>query len=162
MIVIVKKTFMKRYLIAAFLLISLWGQAQDYKQAVGLRGGLHSGFTYKNFFNNHTAVEGILHTRWHGWELVGLIEHHKPIVDVDNLYWFFGYGAHIGFYDAVYTGWDAQGTYTTLGVDGIIGVEYDIPGAPISIGLDWKPYINLIGYSHFFGDGGALSLRYTF
>ncbi len=153
---------MKKYIITLLLLTSLLGQAQDYKQAIGLRGGLHSGFTYKNFFKNNTAFEGIVHTRWQGWELVGLLEHHKAIAEVDGLYWFYGYGAHIGFYDAQYTHWDVDGTYTVVGVDGIIGVEYDIPGAPIAIGLDWKPYINLIGYSHFFGDGGALSLRYIF
>jgi len=127
-----------------------------------LRGGLYNGITYKNFITNSTAIEGILHTRWHGWELVGLMEHHNDIQDVDGLYWFYGYGAHIGFYDAKYTHWDTEGTSTVIGIDGIIGVEYKIPRVPIAIGLDWKPYVNLIGYSHFFGDGGALFLRYTF
>jgi len=136
--------------------------SQEYRQAVGLRGGLYKGITYKKFISDNTAVEGILHTRWQGWQLVGLLEHHNEISWMENLYWFYGYGAHIGFYDAKYTHWDTEGTYTVIGVDGIIGIEYDIPGVPIAIGLDWKPYINLIGYSHIFSDGGAFSLRYTF
>ena len=136
--------------------------SQEYKQAIGVRGGLYTGLTYKNFFKNKTAFEVMLQTRWHGWGLVGLIEHHNDISGVENLYWYYGYGAHVGFYDGRYTHWDNEGTYTVAGIDGIIGVEYKIPGAPLAIGLDWKPYFNLIGYSHFFGDGGALSLRYTF
>ncbi len=152
---------MKKILLLSLFLISLSVDAQDYKQAVGLRGGLYNGLTYKNFITWNTAVEGILHTRWQGWELVGLLEYHQPIADVPDLYWFYGYGAHIGFFDAQYTTF-GTGTYTVIGVDGIIGLEYDIPQVPISIGLDWKPYINLIGYTHFFGDGGAFSVRYTF
>ena len=145
------------------LWITLWQvQAQDYKQAVGLRGGLFKGVTYKNFISNQTAIEGILHTRWQGWELVGLVEYHNEIGSEPNFLWFYGYGAHIGFYDAKYTQWSSAGTYTVLGIDGIIGLEYDIPRVPIAIGLDWKPTFNLVGYSGFFGDGGAFFVRYTF
>jgi len=153
---------MKKLLIITIIILGFNTYAQEYKQAIGLRGGLYNGITYKNFITNNTAIEGILQTRWHGFGLVGLLEHHKDFSSVNNLYWFYGYGAHIGFYDTKYTHWDTAGTSTVVGVDGIIGIEYDIPGVPIAIGLDWKPYVNLIGYSHFFGDGGAFSVRYTF
>jgi len=153
---------MKKYFIILGFLMTTSLFAQEYQQAIGLRGGLFSGITYKNFIANQTAIEGILHTRWQGWELVGLLEHHRDISDVNGLYWFYGYGAHIGFYDTKYTHWNTDGTATVIGVDGILGIEYDIPRTPIALGLDWKPYINLLGYSGFFGDGGALSLRFTF
>ncbi len=155
---------MKKAVLLLILLVSISGlKAQTYDNAIGLRGGLHSGLTYKHFISNTKAIEGILHTRWGGWEIVGLMEHHNDIPDVNGLYWFYGYGAHIGFYDAANTGWyDDGNSYTVVGVDGIIGLEYQIPGAPLTLGLDWKPYFNLTGYSHFFGDGGALSLRFTF
>ncbi len=152
---------MKKIVFILLLIAGLTAKAQDYEQAVGLRGGLYNGITYKKFITADKAIEGILHTRWQGWELVGLLEYHQPIVDVPDLYWFYGYGAHIGFFDAEYSPY-GTGAYTVLGVDGIIGLEYNIPRAPITIGLDWKPFINLVGYTHVFGDGGALSIRYTF
>jgi len=148
-------------LVLMMILLTSTALAQNYKQAIGLRGGLFNGISYKNFVTNSTAVEGILHTRWQGWEVVGLIEYHNEMPSNGNFYWFYGYGAHLGFFDAQYSHY-ASGTYTVIGVDGILGLEYEFPKVPIAIGLDWKPYINLIGYSGFFGDGGAFSLRYTF
>jgi len=155
---------MKKILvILLFTLASTGIYAQSYDNAVGVRGGLYSGFTYKHFLTDTQAVEAILHSRWNGWAAVGLLEYHTDIPDVDGLYWFYGYGAHVGFYDDYYTGWyDDGSTYAVVGIDGIVGIEYQIPQAPITVGLDWKPYFNLIGYTHFFGDGGALSVRFTF
>jgi len=153
---------MKRTLLLIILFSFIGLNAQDYKQAIGLRGGLHSGVTYKNFITNTTAIEGIIHSRWRGLELVGLLEHHNEISSVDGLFWYYGYGAHVGFYDAKYTHWSESGSYTVIGIDGILALEYKIRSAPISIGVDWKPYFNIIGYSGFFGDGGALFIRYTF
>ncbi len=137
--------------------------SQHYENGIGLRGGLYSGITYKKFIGSDTAVEGILQTRWHGWEIVGLMEHHRDITSVNGLWWYYGYGAHLGFYDRNYTLWDIdERNVMVLGIDGVIGIELLIPHTPISIGLDWKPNFNIIGYSAFFGDGGAFSLRYTF
>ena len=146
--------------VVMMLLITSTSLAQNYKQAIGIRGGLFNGVSYKNFITDNTAVEGILHTRWQGWEVVGLIEYNNEMPS-DNFYWYYGYGAHIGFFNAQYTHY-STGTYTVIGIDGILGLEYQFPRVPIAISLDWKPYFNLVGYSGFFGDGGAFSLRYTF
>ena len=53
-------------------------------------------------------------------------------------------------------------TYTVIGIDGIIGLEYSFTEIPINVSIDWKPVLNIIGYSGFWGDGGALSVRYMF
>ncbi|HAX94627.1 MAG TPA: hypothetical protein DCY25_11950, partial [Bacteroidales bacterium] len=74
-------------------------------------------------------------------------------------------GGHIGFWngDNTYDRWGDAGTnYTVIGIDGILGIEYNFEEVPINIGLDWKPAFNLTGYSGFWGDGGALSIRYIF
>ncbi len=49
-----------------------------------------------------------------------------------------------------------------LGVDGIIGLEYAFQDIPLSIGLDWKPGMNVISDFGFFFDDLALSFRYLF
>lgn len=84
------------------------------------------------------------------------------------MYWYVGGGAHIGFFDDRYhVGWGTSTgrTYTVIGVDGIIGLEYVFADIPINISADWKPAINLVGHnnnSYFWGDNGALSVRYIF
>ncbi len=155
---------MKKTFFAWILIFTAYftGQSQEYNNAIGLRGGIFSGISFKHFVGQNTAIEGILDSRWHGFQVIGLMEHHNDISDLDGLRWFYGYGAHIGFYDGYYTTWGENTNYTLIGIDGIIGLEYLFKDIPVSISLDWKPYINLTGYTGFGGDGGALSVRYTF
>ncbi len=143
-----------------FILFSNLLSAQ-YLNAVGLRGGLHSGIGFRHMLTNDTALEGILHSRWHGVELVGLIEYQQDLSS-DGLYWYYGYGAHAGFYDNKYTYWEPDGNTTVIGIDGILAIEYKFFNAPVAIAMDWKPYFNLLGNTGFFGNGGAISLRFTF
>ena len=136
--------------------------AQDYKTGIGLRIGSGSGFTVKHFINGRSAIEGLLVTKWHGFDITGLYEKHDQVFDVDHLNWYFGFGAHIGFYDGDYVEWGAPAsTYNVLGVDGIIGLEYSFTEAPINLGLDFKPALNLTGYTGFWAEFG-LSVRYIF
>jgi len=137
--------------------------AQDYKTGIGLRGGFFNGLTVKHFVKNNAAFEGLLFSRWKGFEITGLYELHAPAFQVDRFKWYFGGGAHIGFYNGDNTTWGEAGTtYTNLGIDGILGLEYSIREIPINIGLDWKPEFNIIGYSGFWYDAVALSIRFIF
>jgi hypothetical protein len=158
---------MKRILITltltTFLLIS--ANAQDYNTGIGLRAGLTNGLTIKHFVSQRHAVEGLFATRWRGFEITGLYEVHNTAFDVDRLNWYYGIGAHIGFWNGDYTHkyWgDENVNYTVIGIDGIIGIEYNFKEIPINLGLDWKPAFNLSGYTGFWGDGGAFSIRYIF
>ncbi|HOK26897.1 MAG TPA: hypothetical protein PLX87_10275 [Bacteroidales bacterium] len=137
--------------------------AQDYKTGIGLRGGFFNGLTVKHFVKSNAAIEGLLFSRWKGFEITGLYEFHAPAFQVDRFKWYFGPGAHIGFYNGDNTTWGEEGkTYTNLGIDGILGLEYSISQIPINIGLDWKPEFNIIGYSGFWYDAVALSIRFIF
>lgn len=156
---------MKKLLLTLTLsicIITLAG-AQDYNTGIGLRGGLYNGLTIKHFIGDRSAVEGLLSTRWRGFEITGLYEIHNRAFDIDRLNWYYGAGAHLGFYNGDNTTWGDVGTaYTVLGVDGILGLEYNFSEIPINLSIDWKPAFNFIGYSRFFGEGGALSIRYIF
>lgn len=139
--------------------------AQDYNTGVGLRLGFSNGLTVKHFVSRKSAFEGLLSTRWRGFELTGLYEVHDNAFDVNRLNWYFGGGAHVGFWNGDYTygRWGREGyNYVVVGIDGILGIEYNFSEFPINISLDWKPAFNLTGYSGFWGDGGALSIRYIF
>jgi len=151
---------MKKLVITLTLVVCVFTfvNAQDYSTGIGLRGGLYNGLTIKHFMGSRSAVEGLLATRWDGMEVTALYELHATAFDLDRLNWYYGAGAHVGFFGSDYPG----GAVTVLGIDGILGLEYSFSEIPINISLDWKPAFNLIGYSHFFADGAAFSIRYIF
>ncbi len=137
--------------------------AQYYETAVGIRAGTFNGITAKHFLHDNRAVEGILSFRWEGFNITGLYEVHNDAFEVNGLEWYYGFGAHLGFWNGRNVRWaDDEGSYMVIGIDGIIGIEYNFAAIPINLSLDWKPVINLIGYTGFWGDGAALSIRYLF
>ncbi|TAL69619.1 MAG: hypothetical protein EPN88_06535 [Bacteroidetes bacterium] len=153
---------MRKSILALILAVSIvtLASAQEYKTGVGLRGGLSQGLTIKHFVGEKAAFEGLLSTRWSGFDITGLYEIHNRAFEVEHLNWYYGFGAHIGSYSGSKVPWGTSGA--VLGIDGILGIEYSFSEAPINIGLDWKPSLNLVGNSDFWGDGGALSIRYIF
>jgi hypothetical protein len=156
---------MKKSLISLFVIfcVATLCYANDYSNAIGLRGGFYNGITVKHFIKDNVAVEGILASRWRGFEITGLYEIHKPAFDTERLHWYYGGGAHIGFWNGNYVNWGTTNTsYVVVGIDGILGIEYNFAEFPVNISLDWKPAFNIIGYSGFWGDGGAFSIRYLF
>jgi hypothetical protein len=148
-------------LMASFLAFE--SNAQDYNTGIGLRGGWANGLTIKHFIHGNKAVEGIFDSRWHGFSVTGLYEIHNQAFGVDRLNWYYGIGGHIGFWDGkYYWNYDNSRNYTVIGIDGILGLEYNFKEIPFNIGVDWKPAFNLTDSSGFWGDGGAISIRYIF
>jgi hypothetical protein len=149
-------------------------QAQgNYGTALGIRFGYQYGLSLKHFMKGNMAIEGILSSRgfgnnyWGnrrmGFNLTVLAEWHNPIGSVNGLAWYIGGGAHIGsWYGNNYNrNRNTNDRYFTLGLDGIIGLEWTIPNAPITLALDWKPAFDFLGGLYFAGDGAALTLRFT-
>ena len=165
--------------IITFLVLSLNAKAQNkgsgggagYSTGIGLRFGWDGGITAKHFIKSGAAIEGILSRSWgyRGFRITGLYEIQKPLSGVANLYWFVGGGAHFGMYHGGYWGYYKKGhyhyyddrLYPVLGVDLIGGLEYKFSGAPFTVGVDIKPYVDLWGWGSHFWDG-AFSARYTF
>ncbi len=156
----------KTGLILVFVtLISGMSMAQNYDNAIGIRGGLFNGLTYKTALSSNAYFEGIFSTRWEGFMVTGLYEIAKPLdANAPGLNWYYGFGAHVGFFDADNDGpWD-EGDFDgpIIGADGILGIEYTFAEVPINLSLDWKPAINLFGYDEFWADNAAFAIRYTF
>jgi hypothetical protein len=128
------------------------GGSSTYNTGIGLRGGLASGLTVKHFIREGAALEGIISPAYKGsFIITGLYEIHAPAFSVSGLQWYYGAGAHIGFYPGG----------VPIGIDGILGIEYKIFEIPFVVGLDIKPAIHLNYFSASYFDG-ALSLRYAF
>lgn len=127
-----------------------------YKTAIGLKV-YPTGFTIKHFTSGKTALEGLAYFRNYGARIVGLYEIHNDIPNAGGLQWYYGAGAHIGFYNS------KNGDGTALGVDGVLGLDYKIPSAPINFSLDWQPAIEFGSFKNngFTGNFGGIAIRYT-
>lgn len=156
----------KLILVAALATFTIGSSAQAYETAIGLRAGFSTGVTAKHFIKSNLALEGILHYKWGlGLGITGLFEIHANAFDVDELYWFYGAGGHVGLYqynNKAPFDEPFSGTTAVIGIDGIIGIEYNIREIPIAVSVDWKPTVNLVGLTGPDFDEGALSVRYTF
>lgn len=164
----------KLLLLFALVTATMTMKAQEYQTGLGLRlGGINRGITVKHFTGSTAAIEGILGFARHSVSITGLFEKHIPFPTAPGLSWYYGGGAHIGFFTGHYT----YGYYHAnkhdydyfeedfdnsfyMGVDFILGLEYKFKDVPISLGLDVKPQIDIIpGFYGYFD--GALSVRFT-
>jgi hypothetical protein len=144
-----------------FLLVAFSVNAQDYRTGIGVRGGLSNGLTVKHFISDVSALEGLLTTRWNGFLFTGLYEVHAPAFGVRGLYWYYGGGAHIGAWNHHYKA-NREDNYSVIGIDGILGMEFNITEIPFNISVDYKPGINVLGKPIGMSDEVALSVRYVF
>jgi hypothetical protein len=159
---------MKRLFLATIVLFSFAkGQAQqntgsDYKTALGVK--VYPGaVTVKHFLNNNAAVEGLGYVTTDGFRLTGLYELHYGLGDVEGLKWYVGGGGHVGIWsDSWKNKYPTREGGLAIGVDGVLGLDYKIKGAPLNLSFDWQPSFNIIGYNYFEGGWGGLGVRYTF
>lgn len=153
-----KKVFL--FSVLLFSVIAVFSQnintGSTYKTAVGVK--IYPGaITAKHFISNNAAIEGIGYF-YNGFRLTGLYELHGNINGLEGLKWYIGPGAHLGFDNANNNN---SNNGIAVGVDGIIGLDYKITGAPINISFDWQPSFNFISDAYFKGYGG-LAFRFAF
>ena len=167
---------MRHTIISGFLLcFALAGFSQSAQKAIGIRGGLSSGFEYRVFSSEQSSYKVLLSTRRQGVQLTGLKEFHEPgVFDLgDEFSFIYGVGAHVGFetwhthyYDEFfpYERLSERKTGLIAGLDALAGIEYTIPAIPIVFGLEAKPYFNLFGKNFFQVQlfDIAFTVKYTF
>ncbi len=138
---------------------------EKYDRAIGGRFGVANGITYKQFINgsNH-AIDGILNFQgnrnYSVFKVVGLYEIHDVIkvADYEGWLWYYGAGGGVGFY----TDKKEDATSVAFSLDGVLGLDYKIPTAPINLSLDWKPMLELSPNPGMKFDGFGLSVRFAF
>lgn len=137
---------------------------RDYSTAIGARLSPSSGLTVKTFLNDNAAFEGMLSTRWRGLLITGMYELHQTAFQTTNFNFYYGIGAHVGWWntsDYNHPWWDDHKSHTVFGIDGIIGLEYTFDEIPFNISIDWKPMMTFVDYSGFTADEVGFSVRYT-
>ena len=101
--------------------------AQDNQQAVGIRGGLSSGFEYRVFTNEYNSYKVLLSTRDRGLQVAGMKEFHQfDLFDFsEQLSFIYGFGVHVGYerwevseYHNGYHSWETRSA-PIAGLDGL-------------------------------------------
>jgi len=155
--------------IKQFLLITFFAcsyctmNGQAYKSAVGVKAGNILAGTFKTFFGEKFAFEGLA---GFGFDAVGttnvntstntrlyaaaFAQMYFPIESVDNLTWFVGVGPNISRY-SVSRFTDAN--ETSWGAAGIGGADYRIGDLPLNVSAD-------ISFPLFFNNGVDLGEPY--
>lgn len=136
--------------------VTAQNNSSDYKTALGVKF-YPTGVTVKHFISPKNALEGIGYFFNYGARVTGLYEIHGNINNAGGLRWYVGPGVHVGFYNNKYGGG------TALGVDGVLGLDYKITGAPLNLSVDWQPSIEFgSGFNNgFTGNWGGIAIRYT-
>jgi len=129
--------------------------SQDYSTAIGIKF-YPTALSVKHFVNDgDAAIEGLGYFWDYGFRLTGLYEFHHDISGVDGLKWYIGPGVHFTAYGSRhYNGG------STIGVDGVLGLDYKFEDAPVAISVDWQPSLEFGYYG--FQNWGGLGIRYAF
>jgi hypothetical protein len=138
------------------------------KNSIGLRLGGTSGLDYKHRFNSLNSGELIIGAFPYAFGVTGLYER-NILTTVDGLNLYIGAGMHVGqnyhrryvYFDNGYYRYRDYNDGARVGIDGIFGIEYQIPDVPLQLSLDIKPYTDFYRYSYFSLDPG-LGIKYTF
>src|SRR5215213_4436515 len=151
---------MKKALIAALALILMSTQAnsqsmgQSYRTALGVKFW-PGAISVKHFVRDNRALEGLGYFWNYGFRFTGLYEIHGDINGAPGLKWYVGPGAHIGFWNNDWKRrYPSREDGVAIGVDGVLGLDYKIKGAPINLSIDWQPSFNIVGYTYFSSWGG--------
>ncbi|MBP5983616.1 MAG: hypothetical protein KA734_07830 [Fluviicola sp.] len=145
--------------IIAFALISQLALAQNYKTAIGIKGGFpaYGSLNLKHDFGKAFG-EFRLGGSGSSFMLQGLYEQNYDLQD--GIQWYYGAGASIGSWNGnghQINSENYSGFYMSL--DGVLGLEYSIPDLPINVALDAGPSFVITPLTRL-AFGGALAIRY--
>lgn len=158
------------------ILISNNVNSQPYRTGVGIRfGGIATGVSVRHFLSSKGAIEGLASFGRHAFIITGMYESFHAFPNAEGLSWFFGGGAHVGFYQDGYRyeyfyykshnsksfkDEEHGDRQFSFGGDFIIGMDYKFKKVPIDISLDVKPMIDIVPGLYGYWEG-AISFRFT-
>lgn len=151
---------MNKILAISFILLSTLVFSQDYKIALGIKGG-YPGFgslNAKYFLSESSALEasfGGMSRENYGNGAFVIIDYEIQHSLESSFSWYYGGGGLLGF-----TTNDSGTTKLQLGINSTIGIEYTFEEVPINCSLNMGPLI-FINPEPRFNWGGGLSIRYA-
>lgn len=157
---------MKKLLLVLVAVMGLTFAANAQNNAIGLRLGYGNEISYQTAMGANRleldlgSLDAILyHYNWNFISLTGTYQWTFAL-PVNGLGWYVGPGALAGMYFSDIA--DAAGL--TVGVGGIIGIDYKFASAPFQLSLDARPMYSVVHPKYFnpYLGSYALGIRYTF
>jgi hypothetical protein len=146
---------MKKFSIISFILVlfCLSSNAQQFSKAIGIRGGISSGFEYRFYTDDINSYKLLLGQRDRGVQVTIMKEFHNyEVFDFsEQLVFIYGVGIHAGFerwhqkHNSANQIWYNSRTSYLAGLDGLAAIEYTFNEFPISVGFEVKPYFDVLG-----------------
>jgi hypothetical protein len=135
--------------------------AQSYKTSAGLgidfgTGPTLVGATLKHFFTANDAIQADLLFGGDAVWLGGFYQYHQVLKDTP-LKWYLGVGPQVAF-----LGDDYGDDGTLFFIRPMIGLDFKIPSAPLSLAFDWRPAWQINHDSDFEPARFGIGFRYTF
>jgi hypothetical protein len=158
---------MKKYLITLFAVVAVCmsAQAQGEDWGLGLRFGSPSGITLKRYMGNNAwdltvGTSGAFGNRnWGrraGLDIMFTYHWRRDFGDVNNLTWYYGVGGQL--LTRQYRDYTSN---FGLAAVGVLGLEYIIPAAPLSVFLEVNPTVSIVpGFFPFMQSGGGIRFMF--
>ena len=166
-----------KIIIAGILLLILKPiTAQVTENHIGIRGGVNSGIYFQNLVSAGTSEKAfyimLSASRNDARVTVLHVIYETSLSEItENLFFTWGYGGHAGFVitdHAYFLGEKYQFPYERFrpvaGIDGWAGIEYRFISIPLVIGLNYKPYFEIMvpGMISFEPGDFGFSIAYRF
>jgi hypothetical protein len=146
------------FILTLFLLTLISVNAQKFERSAGIRLGYSNGIFFDIQNSDLSSYRFMLNWRDDGKQLTAMKFFRRFKVDKlpAFLSFYYGYGIHAG-----YSEWDQHITNSThgyywekvkapvVGLDGLIGVSYDLDRMPVSITCEAKPFFDFWGKTVF-------------
>jgi hypothetical protein len=107
--------------------------AQPYNNGAGFKAGYSSGLTYKYFIDKTSALEAQALYNKHGFQLTAFYKFQFTPYARKRLFYYFGIGPYGGEWNGEFA----------LGAAALAGSEFVFRKAPLILGIEWKPMINI-------------------
>ena len=150
---------MKRLLFIILLFVGiLTSRGQAFNQALGIRGSIvTSGFEYRYYTNDLNSYKLLLGIRDGGVQLYALKEFYKyDLFDFAyQIVFYYGFGIHGGYesWESIHYENDLRREVSNAsviaGMDVLLGLEYVFDIAPVSAGIEVKPFFDVLGRKNF-------------
>lgn len=144
---------MKKILVVVLSVLAFAAVASAQPRALGVRAGYGGELSYQHYAGSNFVEADLGFLAGNGFYVTGIYDFVLGEAGPFNFY--AGPGAQLGFYDY------GDDSGFNAAIVGQLGMEFQIPSAPINISLDWRPAFNFC-YGGFGWNGFALGLRYRF
>lgn len=137
-------------LIICFSLFAVSIIAQPtYNNAVGVKAGFSSGLLFKHFVQRNNAIDVQALYNQFGFQISSLYDYQFSPYGKERLQYYAGIGPYAGNWSGDFS----------IGAAALLGSEFIFHNAPVILGLEWKPMLNIYKQFYFAFPDFAMTIK---